>query len=146
MFIAGGSSFYLGQTNRIDWRKASTKPSHGNEMPRVKICEVEELWRALTKAALFLGFHLCQPLVAMALHQMVVDHADRLHEGIDDGRSDELEAAHGEFLGDFPRQLGLGGHLLGVAELVDLRFAVEEVPQERREARALVGQFEVGPR
>ena len=32
-------------------------------------------------------------LVAVALHQMVVDHADRLHEGIDDGRADELEAA-----------------------------------------------------
>src|SRR6476620_9724191 len=26
-----------------------------------------------------------QVLVTMTLHQMVVDHADRLHEGIDDG-------------------------------------------------------------
>src|ERR1051326_7204125 len=103
MFIACGSSFYRGQTNRIDWRKASTKPSHGNEMPRVKICEVEELWRTPTKAKLFLSFHLRQAFVAVALHQVVVDHADRLHECVDDGRSDELEAARGELLGDLAR-------------------------------------------
>ena len=55
-------------------------------------------------------------LVAVALHQMVVDHADRLHEGIDDGRADELEAARRKLLGHLPRQRGLGRHLLGVAE------------------------------
>ena len=35
-------------------------------------------------------------------HQMIVDHADRLHEGIHDGRSAELEAAALELLGDLP--------------------------------------------
>ena len=40
-------------------------------------------------------------------------------------------AARGELLGHRPRQLGLGRHLFGVAELVHLRRAVEEVPQQR---------------
>jgi hypothetical protein len=31
--------------------------------------------------------------VPEALHDVVVDHPDRLHEGIDDGRADEREAA-----------------------------------------------------
>lgn len=34
----------------------------------------------------------------MAVDEMVVDHAGRLHEGIDDGRADELEAARGQLL------------------------------------------------
>jgi hypothetical protein len=34
-----------------------------------------------------------ESLMPMARHQMIVDHPDRLHEGIDDGRTDELEAA-----------------------------------------------------
>ena len=32
-------------------------------------------------------------VMAVAVDQMIVHHADRLHEGIDDGRPDELEAA-----------------------------------------------------
>src|SRR5436190_23721095 len=35
--------------------------------------------------------------VAMARHQMIVDHADRLHEGIHDRRPDELETARRQF-------------------------------------------------
>src|ERR1019366_4638624 len=35
--------------------------------------------------------------VAEAGHQMVVDHAGGLHEGIDDGRPDELETARRKF-------------------------------------------------
>jgi hypothetical protein len=38
--------------------------------------------------------------MTVAGHEVVVDHADRLHEGIDDGRAAELEAASGEFLRD----------------------------------------------
>ena len=40
----------------------------------------------------------------MAGDQMVVDHADRLHEGIDDGRPDELEAAADKLLRHLARQ------------------------------------------
>src|SRR4029078_10218126 len=35
-------------------------------------------------------------LVAEARDQMVVDHAGGLHEGIDDGRTDEFESARAE--------------------------------------------------
>ena len=37
-------------------------------------------------------------LVAEAGDQMVVDHAGGLHEGVDDGRADEFEAARAELL------------------------------------------------
>src|SRR5690349_2875588 len=79
---------------------------------------------SLALAELLHGF------VPMALHQMVVDHADRLHEGIDDGRSDELEAVRQELLGDLLRQRSLSRNLFGILVAVDLRPAVEEVPQE----------------
>src|SRR5262249_46003517 len=36
----------------------------------------------------------------MARHEMIVDHAGRLHERVDDGRSHELEAAPHELGGD----------------------------------------------
>src|SRR5205823_5184165 len=35
----------------------------------------------------------CNLLVPVAADEVVVDHADRLHEGVHDGRPDELEAA-----------------------------------------------------
>ena len=65
-------------------------------------------------------------LVAVAGHEMIVDHADRLHEGIDDGRPDELEAARRKLLRHRLRQRRLRRHLLGGAEAVDLRPAVEK--------------------
>src|SRR5580704_187264 len=34
------------------------------------------------------------------LYKMIVDHADSLHERVDDGRADELEAARGTLLGN----------------------------------------------
>src|SRR5271170_3618581 len=37
--------------------------------------------------------------MAVAGDEMVVDHANRLHEGVDDGRAAELEAALRQFLG-----------------------------------------------
>src|SRR6266498_4131799 len=39
----------------------------------------------------------------MAGHQMVIDHADGLHEGVDDGRAAELEPTARQILGDFLR-------------------------------------------
>ena len=40
---------------------------------------------------------------------VIVDHADALHVGIDDGRADELEAALGQVLREAVGQLGLRG-------------------------------------
>src|SRR5919106_2992349 len=60
-----------------------------------------------------------------AIHRVVVDHADRLHEGVADGRADELEAArlerfrHGARLGGLRRDLA---HRLPV---IDERPAVD---------------------
>ena len=65
------------------------------------------------------------------LDQVVVDHARRLHEGIDRRRTDEAEAFRLQRLGD-----GLGGRRLGRHRLearvpVDLRAPVEEIPTGR---------------
>src|SRR5215470_10348467 len=78
----------------------------------------------------------------MARHQMVVDHADRLHESIDDGRADELEPAACQFLGDLARDRGLGWDLPDAAEVVDLGLATDEIPQQPREARAFLHDLE----
>src|SRR4029079_2862528 len=77
---------------------------------------------------LFAGVPAGQMFVTMTLDQMIVDHADRLHEGIDNGRADELEPPRRQFLRHLLRQRGFGRHLRGVAEFVDLRLAVEEIP------------------
>src|SRR5262249_24333193 len=84
--------------------------------------------------------------VAMALNEVVVDHAGRLHERIDDGRTYELETAPRELRGDLSRQFGLGGNLRDRAEPVLLRTAVEEIPQQGRESRTLVHDLEIGAR
>ena len=67
-------------------------------------------------------------VVPMARDQMIVDHAGRLHEGVDDGRAAELEAALREFLGHGARDGGFGRDLPRGLVVIDLRFAVEEIP------------------
>ena len=66
----------------------------------------------------------------MAGHEMVVDHAGGLHEGVDDGRPDELETARDEFLRHLGRDRRRGGHRRRGLEVVDLRLAVHEIPEE----------------
>src|SRR6266446_4411719 len=82
----------------------------------------------------------------MAAHEVVVDHARRLHEGIDDARADELEAAPRELLGHRARDRRLRRHLRGGAEAIDLRPAADEVPKEPREAGTLFHGVEIGAR
>src|ERR1700719_2211682 len=84
--------------------------------------------------------------MAIAGDQMIVDHADRLHEGIDDGRPAEFEAALRQLLGDRARDCGLRRHLASRFVVIDLGLAVDEVPQQLREARPLVHDIEPGPR
>src|SRR5579864_6862945 len=81
-----------------------------------------------------------------ACHEVVVHHADRLHEGIDDGRPAKFEAAARKLLRDLAGKLGLGRYLLDAAQAIDLGAAVDEVPQELREARAFVHDREPGAR
>src|SRR5262249_39228362 len=85
-----------------------------------------------------------QDRVPGAAHEMIVYHAGGLHEGVDDGRPHELEAAARELLRDLSRQLRLRRGLRGGAEAIDLRLAVEKVPEQAREARALLHRLEIG--
>src|ERR1700723_3688051 len=84
--------------------------------------------------------------MAIASDQMIVDHADRLHEGVDDGRPAEFEAALQKLLGDCARGCRLCRHLASGLVVVDLRLAVLEIPQQFCEARPLVHDVEPGPR
>src|SRR3984957_12276690 len=84
--------------------------------------------------------------MAVAGDQMIIDHADRLHEGVDDGRPAEFEAALRQLLGDRARGCGLRRHLAGGFVVVDLWLAVDEVPQQLRKTRPLVHDVEPGPR
>ena len=69
--------------------------------------------------------------------EMVVDHADRLHEGIDDGRSAKCKARGLERLRHLARCLRLGRHLRPRAEIVLGGAPASHVPQPLREAAAL---------
>src|ERR1700726_2243300 len=71
-------------------------------------------------------------LMAVASNEMVVDHADGLHEGVDDGRPAELEAAPRQFLGHGARCRGFRRHLACGAEMIDLRPPIDEIPQQFR--------------
>src|SRR5581483_7896926 len=57
--------------------------------------------------------------VAEAGHDVVVDHARRLHEGVTDRRADEAEAAALQILAHRPRFLRLGRDLPELAEAPD---------------------------
>ena len=59
---------------------------------------------------------------------MIVHHADRLHEGIDDGRAHEFEPLGLEILGEFLRQWRLRRYLPRVAQSFD-RLPFDEAPQ-----------------
>src|SRR5450631_138452 len=82
-------------------------------------------------------------LMAKAGHQMVVDHAGGLHEGIDDGRADKLESARRQFFRYLDRQRRRCRHAGGGLEVIDLRPAVDEIPQEFREAGAVLHDLEI---
>ncbi len=66
---------------------------------------------------------------------MVVDHADRLHEGIDDGRPDEFEAVAEKFLGHRPRFIGFGRRPRAAAEFVVDRLAADVRPKHVGKSR-----------
>src|SRR4029077_19895737 len=75
-------------------------------------------------------------------NQMIVDHADGLHEGVDDGRPAEFEAAPQQLLRHRARLRRLVGDLRARAEIVDLGLAVDEVPKELREPGPLFHDLE----
>src|SRR3954470_3170000 len=91
-----------------------------------------------------LALRLAAARVTMAVDEMIVDHAGRLHEGIDDRRADEFEAARGQLLGDLHGERRRGRYAHGGLEMIDLGPSVHEVPQEFREAGALLHDVEIG--
>src|SRR5215510_8335961 len=86
---------------------------------------------AAIHAALRVRWRRAQPFasgVAWAADEVVVHHADRLHEGVDDRRAAELEASGFEFLRNLPGQLRLGRHLANCLVAINDRLAAGEVP------------------
>ena len=70
--------------------------------------------------------------VAEAVHRVVVDETDRLHERVADGRAHEAEAAPTQVGAERPRDLGLGRDLAERAPADLQRPAVDEAPHVRR--------------
>src|SRR3954465_12417876 len=74
------------------------------------------------------------PRFAKAGVKVIVDHADRLHEGIADRRADELEAALQEIFAKSVRLGGLRRHIAAAPPAVDARSAADEAPDVGVEA------------
>src|SRR5262245_24214287 len=87
-----------------------------------------------------------QGRVPVAADHVVVDHAGGLHEGIDDARPDEFESAPRQLLRHRARNRRFRRHLGCRTETIDLRLAVDEVPDQPREAGALLHRVEIGAR
>ena len=76
---------------------------------------------------------------------MIVDHARRLHEGVDDGRAAELEACVLQRLRHFLRGLGFRLDIVEVLQPVLNRLSIDEFPEEIREAFLLL-DIKIGAR
>lgn len=78
-----------------------------------------------------------RPSTAKTANYVIIDEADGLHEGVDDRRADEVEAAGAQVARKLLRERRLGGHVVQGGGAVDQRFAVHVRPQKIREGRAL---------
>src|SRR6188508_1431012 len=78
----------------------------------------------------------CASCVTRAGYQVVVDHAGRLHEGIDDRRSAKREAAGLEFLRDSARECRLGRNFGDRLVAIDERPAAHDVAEQTSAAGA----------
>src|SRR6266852_1314563 len=77
-------------------------------------------WLRVTDMAILLCFgELGHRVVPVAFDHVVVDHTDRLHERVDDGRTDKLETATDEFFRQRTGHRSLGGNLGARAEAID---------------------------
>src|SRR3981081_1184550 len=78
--------------------------------------------------------------MTVAADDMVVDHARSLHEGVEDGRADELEAGFLQRLGHGVALGRLGRHVLETLGPVLLRLAADEAPQKLCEPDLVLDQ------
>lgn len=85
-------------------------------------------------------------LVAIAADEVVVDDADGLQEGVDDGGADEGEAAFFEVARNFYRERREGGDLGKVAKFILKRTIFHEAPQmlSGANSRVLHGEPRLG--
>src|ERR1700722_14840823 len=120
---AAPTAFAARRATRLPTRTTTSSPSSDFETGR----------------ALFPG----AAFVAEAGDQMVVDDAGGLHESVDDGRADEFEPARGQFFRHLDRYRGRGRYAGGRFEVIDLRPAVDEIPNEFREAGAVFHDLQI---
>ena len=69
------------------------------------------------------------PATPPASRDMVVDHANSLHEGVDDGGTDKAEPPTFHVFRDAVAERGRSRHFTKVGEVVDLRAAIDESPE-----------------
>src|SRR4029078_81534 len=86
----------------------------------------------------------CASCVTRAGYQVVVDHAGRLHEGIDDRGSAKLEAEGLELLRNSAREFRLGGNFGDRLVAIDDRPPAYEIPEQASEAGACLFHLEPG--
>ena len=84
--------------------------------------------------------------MAEAVDHVVVDHADRLHERVADGRPAELEAPLLERLRHRTRFGRLGRDLGERAPTIEDGLALDELPEKARSAARLDHEIEIRPR
>src|SRR5579884_2916279 len=80
--------------------------------------------------------------VAVAADEVIVDHADGLHEGVADRRTDKAETAAAQRAAERDRFRRGGRHLVRRAPGVLPRRAVHEPPEEAVEAALLLYECE----
>ena len=97
------------------WRRLSVaRAPFASESAMAKFKKSEPIRAAQIRAALGVRWRSAEPdasCVTRTGYQVIVHHAGRLHEGVDDCRSAKLEAARLKLLGDQPREFRLGGNL-----------------------------------
>src|SRR6185295_9022100 len=84
--------------------------------------------------------------VPVAGDEVVVHHADGLHEGVNDRRPTEFEAALFQLFGYFLRKRCFDRNLALGAEAIDARLTVHKIPQKGGEARTLFHHLEPSAR
>ena len=75
---------------------------------------------------------------------MIIDHADGLHEGVDDGGTDEGETAFLEVFADLFREGSLGGDFVVSFECIDDGFVIYPTPEVVVERASFFEKFECG--
>lgn len=75
---------------------------------------------------------------------MVVDHAGGLHVGVDDGGTNEVEAAFFEVFADLVREWGVGWGFADIFPVVNDGCVVDPAPEVVIERTAFINQLERG--